>query len=163
MALWIGLVVGSFIAMVVASGTAGSPFLEWQAALEERTAAGEATDDLFEEIPFGPLAVVVVFGLISSYLLACFPGYWALRIMEALPFNDFADDMKDVALYTLWGLLLLPVIGIGWLIFLIILRRHYELSAGKQFIVVVLWLAFDIGLGIVYQLLYTLMTGAILA
>ncbi len=162
-ALWIGLALGSFVLFLVAAGTAGRPALEWLAAMQERTAAGKRMDDLFEEIPFGPLAVIVVFGLISHYFLACFPGYWALRIMEALPFNDFGEDMKDVALYTLWGLLLTPLIGIGWLIFLIILRRHYELSAGKQFIVVVLWIAFDIGLSIVYQLVYTLTVGAMIA
>ncbi len=163
LAFWIGLAVASFAALVIVSVTIGRPALEWRDSIQELQGTNPSFEEVFGDFPAGPFAIVLVFSMFTSYILACFPGYWALRIVDALRFNNFGDDMKDVALYTLWGLLLFPVLIIGWIILLVILQRHYELSFGKLCGVVVLWLVFDIGLGIVYQILYTVLVGILIA
>lgn len=81
-------------------------------------------------------------------MLSCFVAYFALKILQALPHEDFNDDMKDVALYTLFCVLLTPVFVIGWIVAFIILKRHYDLSFGRTVLLILLWVVIGIGASI---------------
>ncbi len=139
-ALWVGLLVFTFGAWIAIGTTSGRSAVEWQIAYSEAQANGEPLEEFEENIPWGALATFGCAGILFSYVLSVFVAYFALKAVEALPFNDFGEDMKDIALYTLYFFLLSILFFIGWLIFLVILRKHYELSGLKQLAVVALWL-----------------------
>ncbi|MFP6598735.1 MAG: hypothetical protein VCC01_14855, partial [Candidatus Hydrogenedentota bacterium] len=52
------------------------------------------------------------------------------------------DDMKDVALYTLFCLLLVFIPVLGWITAIVIVRNHYELSGRKMVLLVIVWFVY---------------------
>lgn len=161
--LWVGLAAGSVLIYLAAAATVGRPMLEFQQRAAEDPSFMENSENPFAEFPFGSMGAMFVVGCITSLLISCFPGYWSLRILDALPMNDFGEDMKDIALYTLFGFLLSPILVIGWIIFLVILAKHYELSFGKLVGVVVLWILFDILVWIPVWIVMQVVTASVLA
>jgi len=161
--LWVGLLVVSCLGYFALMATAGRPVLEFQAMAEENPNWASETENALEQVPWGSMGVMAVAGIISGFILTCFPGYFALRVMDALPVNDFGEDMKDIALYTLFGMLLFPILFIGWIIYLIILKRHYDLSFGKLMAVVALWIVFNILVSIPYYIAASVVTAMVLA
>lgn len=161
--LWVGMAIVSALVYLGVAATAGRPVLEFQQAINENPAFLDESEDPMAEVPWGPMGMMFVIGCVTSLVISCFPGYWSLRIVDALPANDFGEDMKDIALYTLFGFLLAPILLIGWIIYLVILAKHYELSFGKLLGVVVLWIVFDILVWIPVFIAMQVVTATVLA
>ena len=141
-AAWIGLAVASYAIFVVVMFYNGAALFDWMGAAE----TAETLDDL-PPFPVGPFLLLLLAGLPYQFLVGCFCAYLALLIVKALPYEDFGPDMKDIALYSLYCLLLSPFILIGWIIALVILKRHYDLTVGKLALLVLLYIAIGAGLG----------------
>jgi hypothetical protein len=157
--LWIALAVVSFVVLIAISVSVGREAIEWSSAIQENPDVALQS----ETFPTGPYMAVAAANLAFYFILSCFPAYWGLRIVEALPFNDFGQDMKDIALYTLYCFLLFPIILVGWIIALVILKRHYDLSFGKLMGVAVLWCVFNALLSIPFSIAYQVIVGSVVS
>ncbi len=159
---WVGLTIFGFLAYFTIIAVAGGPLHEFERRLEENPSFIEESDNPIAEFPWSSLGIFILAGFVCWFPLTCFPGYWSLRVLDALPANDFGEDMKDIALYTLFGLLLLPVLFIGWIIYLVILAKHYQLSFGKLVGVVGLWIVFDVLISIPVSIAVQVVTNLVL-
>jgi hypothetical protein len=128
--LWGALVVGGFIAALVVALTAGRPTIEFYADIVQNVETYEADPSLAPPFPGGSFAVLFVAWYAYSFILGCMTAYFTLKVLDSLPFGSFGDDMKDVALYSLYFFLLSWVPVLGWIGILVILKRHYDLSVG---------------------------------
>lgn len=117
----IGLVLLSYGVYAGVGATIAKPAVQF--ALQ---ADAQPADTPWQEFMF-----LLVGFVIHLYALACLPMYAALRFAGALRFNQFGEDLKDAATFTLYGFLLAPLIGIGWFVFFVMLRRHFEMSTGQ--------------------------------
>jgi hypothetical protein len=183
--LWIGLVFGGFIALVVFTLTVGRPVIDYVVDMFRNVEEYNADPASMPPLPLGPYFLVSFASSAYSWVICSLCGYAALRIVDALRFEDFGEDMKDVGLYTfyfflimllpalLWmglgeygetienggTLLLLVAVGLllqltAWIIIVVILKRHWDLSFGKLVGVVLLFLVFAIGSTFVYAIAY---------
>ncbi len=112
----------------------GFEFAEWLTAVNEQP----------EVIPPVPVGSAIYFGILVftlSYIGGCLGGYCGLAVVQALPFSTFEDNLKDVALYVLYGTLLSLIVILGWIAILVILYRHYELRFGNLIVVVFVYRA----------------------
>lgn len=114
-----------------------------EAGLTAEQAAERQEEVAAEDIPWGAIGTLVVASLACAFVYGSLAGYWSLRVVDALPFGDFGDNMKDIALYTLFCFMLWFVILIGWIFIPVILAKHYSLSVWKTIMVMVLWIVFD--------------------
>ncbi|HIA46874.1 MAG TPA: tetratricopeptide repeat protein [Candidatus Hydrogenedentes bacterium] len=89
-----------------------------------------------------PLFRLILSGFVFNYTIGCFVSYFALKTVSTLLHDDFADDMKDVALYTLFCLLLVFIPVLGWIAAIVIVRNHYELSGRKTVLLVIVWFVY---------------------
>jgi hypothetical protein len=105
-------------------------------------------------MPVGSYAYIWIANYVYSWVIGSLCGYATLRVIGALRFEDFGQDMKDVGLYTFFFFLLAFIPILGWIAALVILKRHYELTFGKLVGVIVLYLVFGMITGLVYGGLY---------
>jgi hypothetical protein len=140
--MWIGLTAGSWLVMVMVAVTIGRPYFEFLIDLFKNFQAHMDSGE-FPQAPWGPYLAVWLTNSLFAYLVACWCAYWCVAAMGASLHNEFADNMKDAAIWALigTGLAIIPIIG--WIIFLVMLKRHYELTIGKLLGVVSLFMAFD--------------------
>lgn len=141
-----GLVI-VFAVLIVGYATIGSEFLEWQTALSEQP-------DTIPPVPVGSMVFHIVFGLSLGFIAGCAGAYGALAAVKALPYSNFDQNLKDVALYNVFGVLLCVIPIIGWIALLIILKKHYELRIGQLSVVVFVYSA--IGSAIAFGLAFTI-------
>lgn len=76
------------------------------------------------------------FGIIALAIAGGFALNWAgmyavLAVMKKLLHDDFSSNAGDVALYTLINFMLSMIPVIGWIIALVVISKHYELSCGE--------------------------------
>ena len=155
-AVWVSLLLGMFVVMLAVGLTVGREFFAWTESLESMSA--EQSTDLSEipPVPWSALLAVAAVNVVFGYLLACFAAYWALKVVDGLRFGDFGENMKHVAVTTLIGHLLTFVIVIGWIIFLVILKKRHELSLGRLFGAVLLYFIFGFLFSIPFAIVYNL-------
>jgi hypothetical protein len=152
-AFWIGVALGSFVLNIVIAVTVGRPYFEYLLDLfkhlNEYMGSGE-----FPSAPWGAYGAVWLSSSILAYLTACWCAYWSVAAIGASPYGDFGANMKDAAVWALigTGLAIIPIIG--WIIFLVMLKKHYDLSLGRLFGVVSLFMAFDLILSMVVGAIY---------
>lgn len=138
---WIALAVVATIGYIWSLAYAIPQFQEYQAAADAAVERGEETPDGSHLL--GGTLLIIGASLVTTYVLGCLSGYWSLRVIDALPFGDFGDNMKDIAIYTLFCFLLWFIVLIGWIFIPIILAKHYGLSFGRTVAVVLLWVVFN--------------------
>ncbi len=155
-ALWILQVAIGYGVYVGVAATVGRPAMEYYADQEEHGEDYKYGNLKAPETPLQSIVYLLTSYVFHFYFLACFPAYWSVRIVDALRYNDFGEDMKDAATYTLFGFLLTPMVVVGWLAFLYFLRRRFDLSAGKLVGVVVMFCVFSGLLWFVDQILIAL-------
>lgn len=119
----------------------------------------EAVGQQPETLPPFPVASAVynvALTLLLSFFGGCVGAYCGLAVVQALPEDDFNDNLKDIALYVLYGTLLSFIPILGWIAILVVIYRHYELRFGSLIVTVFVYviigsvvtygLAFSIGL-----------------
>lgn len=121
-----------FAILAVGLSTIGVEFTEWQSAVAEQP-------EVVPPIPVASMIFHIVLNLTLGLIAGCVGGYCALAVVQALPYADFESNLKDVALYNVYGLLLSPIVIIGWIAFLVILKRHYALGVGALIVVVFIY------------------------
>lgn len=126
-AVCVGLVLLSYGVYAGIAATVAKPAVVYTIDLAEKLSDTNATTDA----PWQEIMFLWVGFVIHLYALACLPMYMALRFAGALRFNRFGEDMKDAATFTLYGFLLAPLIVVGWAVFFMLLRRHFEITAGQ--------------------------------
>lgn len=121
----------------------GLELAEWQEALLEQP-------DTIPPIPIASLIYNVILYLILTFFAGCVGAYCGLAVVQALPEDDFNDNMKDIALYALYGTLLMIIPIFGWIAILVIIYKHYDLRVGSLivtvFLCVIVWLVIYFGL-----------------
>jgi len=80
--------------------------------------------------PWQELMFLWVGSVVHLYLLACIPMYAAVKFAGGLQHDTFGDNLKDAATVTLYGFLLAPIVLIGWIVFFVLLRRHFGMGTG---------------------------------
>lgn len=146
--LWVGLAIFAVLINTAVSVATDGPITEYLNTLQTELEGAEDPGDVTATPPMGAIGITILTSLVTGIIIYSFAGYGALRVTDALPFGDFGEDMKDIALYTLFGTLLSPIVLIGWIIFMVLLKKHYDLSFGKLLGVVALWFVFAIVIAI---------------
>lgn len=126
--------------MIVGQATFGAEFEEWFAAVQEQP-------DSPPPAPLGPVFYAAIQALILSFIGGCAAAYCGLAVVQALPYTDYEGNLKDVALYNVFGFLLCMIPILGWIALLVILKRHYELSFGKLVVMVFMYMVVSTALG----------------
>lgn len=125
---------------------------------EYAAAIYQAGEDGIPIPPFPLKAYVpnVIAGIFLLYVSVVLGVYLGLKVQDKLPHNETVDDFKDVALYTLIGMALIPVVVVGWIAAPIIFYRHYELNCGGLVILDAVVLGTVFVFGIVAQIIITI-------
>ena len=183
--LWVSLVFVGFIALVVVTLTIGRPMIDYYIDYFKNLDQYATDPGSVPPMPMGPYFIVSIASYAYSWVISSLCGYAAIRVMGALRFDDFGEDMKDVGLYTFFiflinllpGILMvvagevmdpeqnpaafLGVIGLGlmlmfagWVVTLVLLKRHWELTFGKLIGVVLLFFVFATMASLVYAVAY---------
>lgn len=161
-AMWIGIAIGAFGLSTATGATVGQPFLAWLEQLQVLAAEGNHEISDIPPVPWSAFASVAASNILCAYVLACFTGYWSLKVVEGLRFHSFGENMKDVAVTALIGQLLSVIILIGWIIFLVILKKRHELTIGRLFGAVLLYGIFNVMLSVPVSIAYNILVrGAI--
>ena len=150
-AIWCGLLASFFVLGIIMTQTLGEDAHVWLDEIQNSSGTSGETP----AVPVASFIYIAIPNIAYQFLLACFIAYFALKFLRELPHEDFNDDMKDIALYTLFCMLLTPVLFIGWIVGFIILKRHYDLSFGRTVLLFFLWTVIGIGASIPGQLIST--------
>ncbi len=160
-ALWIALIVGGLFVTVAISLSMGRPIFDFVAnAYEQGQQVAENPNSDPVEVAAASteeiqaLWLLIVPFAVYWYLPTCVCAYFALKIMEALPFGDFGSDMKDIAVYNLLGYLLSCIPFIGWIGTIIIIKNHYDMTLGRTLLTCVLYNVFSSIAGLVLGAAY---------
>lgn len=104
--LWISLVFLGFIALVGVTLTLGRPVIDYYIDYVENLDKYASDPDSVPSVPFGPYLIVTFASYAYSWVVSSLCGYVAIRIVGALRYDDFGEDMKDVGLYTFYFFLI---------------------------------------------------------
>ncbi len=131
------LLVGIFLVIlgvfVFFQGRFGYDLVEWFEV------AAEQPDNL-PPFPVPSLIYNIIAGLTLGFFAGCVGAYCGLAVVQALPEDDFNDNLKDIALYVFFGMLLAFIPILGWIAILVIISKHYELRVGSLIVTVFLYL-----------------------
>jgi hypothetical protein len=134
--IWVGLLIIGYIqCFFVVKGFDAQGYIDRIDELAESGAGSLEPLTLF----VGPMISISIF----MFIYSIFASYFSLKIVSALPNDDFSDDMKDVALYTFFCYLLSYIPFVGGICILILIYKHYELDFVKLILVVILWMFFS--------------------
>ena len=126
-AIWCGLLASFFVLGIIMTQTLGEDAHVWLDEIQNSS----GTSGEMPAVPVASLIYAFIPVIGYQFLLACFVAYFALMFLRELPHEDFNDDMKDVALYTLYCSLLALVPIIGWIVIYFVLSIHYNLTFGR--------------------------------
>lgn len=122
-----------------------------QLSPEEREALMQAEQQFGQAIGAGAAGMKTAMGgLIAVFFAAVFLAqtiamYATFAILNKLPSDEVSDNILDILLYSLIGTLLSFVPIIGFIVFLIVLSKHYNLSCGELVISVISIMVLSLG------------------
>jgi len=130
-------------AFIVTFNQFGYEYAEWQAAFSQQS-------DTLPPFPVASAIYNLILHLVLAFFAGCIGAYCGLAVVQALPEDDFNDNLRDIALYVLYGTLLMFIPFLGWIAILVIVYKHYDLRIGSLivtvFMCILVWLVIYYGL-----------------
>ena len=148
--IWVSLFVVGFLVLWFARASTDEEVTQYLEYLSELESKGteQTSEVVFESFPYGAVVKVLIAGVFFTYIMYCFASYLSLLTLGGLPNDDFGEDMKDVALYTLICCLLALIPILGWIACIVILSKHYEMSTGRTILLCMLWFVFALAISV---------------